>query len=219
VDISISVLDGRIVGARLLRVILTPNSAYRHHSDADVEVVQARWPVSFRPMNSNLLPAPFWRRLAAATYDGMLVLAIWMVIVALTVIIFSYAPLPRADRIQQAAMVLGTWFYFARSWTRGGQTLGMRAWRLGVRQVDGEGLTLTTATRRFMLMFVLCVLPLIIGGIAGYRYGWTSGPLPALILLPLFTMGALLIPGRRAVHDWLSRTEILLLPAVPSANR
>ena len=37
----------------------------------------------------------------------------------------------------QAWLALVAWFYLALSWTRGGQTLGMRAWRCRLVTADG----------------------------------------------------------------------------------
>lgn len=166
-------------------------------------------------MQTLTLPAPLWRRLAAAVYDGLLVLAICMVVLALTVIIFSYAPVPQVERVQKLLMGLGVWYYFVHSWSRGGQTLGMRAWRLRLRGGDGQTIGLLAASIRFVLMAVLCLLPVIIGGGAAWLHGWRTDPWALLLALPVLSMGWALLPGRRALHDRLSRSEVVSVPAPP----
>ena len=42
-------------------------------------------------------------------------------------------------------------------WTHGGQTLGMRAWRLQVQQDDGSALSLTQASLRLVTGFLSCL--------------------------------------------------------------
>ena len=41
-------------------------------------------------------------------------------------------------------------FFFVYFWTKNGQTLGMRAWRLRVQNLDGSLLSKTTAIKRLV---------------------------------------------------------------------
>lgn len=166
-------------------------------------------------MNLLTLPAPLWRRLAAAVYDGLLVIAICMAVLALTVIIFGYAPIAHAERVQKALMALAVWYYFARSWTRGGQTLGMRAWRLRLRGADGGDLRPLPASLHFLLMALLCLLPVVVGGGAAWLHGWREDPWVLLLALPLLSMGWTLLPGRRSLHDRLSHCEMVTVQPPP----
>lgn len=69
-------------------------------------------------------------------YDGILVVALWIIGAALIVI-------PAGDAVQpgsvlfQAFLWLLAWAYFALCWRRGGQTLGMRTWK--IRLVSNSG--------------------------------------------------------------------------------
>lgn len=78
-------------------------------------------------------------------------------------------------------------------WTHGGQTLGMRAWRIRVVRADGAPLTAGDAARRY-LAAALSLLPL------GMGFWW-----------------ALLDPARLAWHDRLSDTRLIRVPARPRA--
>lgn len=165
--------------------------------------------------HSLILPAALWRRLAVSLYDGLLVLAICMAIAVVATPLLSYIGGPQRSMLQ-VLMVLGSWFYFARSWTRGGQTLGMRTWRARLRRSDGEmALSLTAASTRFFLMLVLCILPVVIGGLGLFRDGW--GVAGLLIVLPVAVMAPAAIGSRRTLIDRLTRMEMVAEERPPQA--
>ncbi|MGQ0587464.1 MAG: RDD family protein [Gammaproteobacteria bacterium] len=140
-------------------------------------------------MSAIVLPAPLWRRLASAAYDALVLAAIWMVVVMADLFLLQgVAGLPYHAHLLRAELMLATLLFCGLSWTRGGQTLGMRAWRLQVRRVDGRPVTWPTALARFAWAF-LAWLPLGLGVL------WSA-----------------LDPARRAWHDRLSGTELVLLP-------
>ena len=134
------------------------------------------------------MPAPLWRRLAAALYDLLLLAAMWMVVAMLDTLVAGVAGVPADPRLLRALLFLATWGFFAWFWTHGGQTLGMRAWRLQVRTVDGRSLGLLTASVRFAFA-VIAWLPLGLGVL------WCA-----------------IDRRRRGWHDVASATEVVLLP-------
>ncbi len=85
----------------------------------------------------------FWRRLGALLYDLVLLLGVLMLANAIIVIPYevitshplyeSFLPLTLM-RLYLLAVIAGFYIYF---WTHGGQTLGMRAWRIRVIGDDG----------------------------------------------------------------------------------
>lgn len=158
-------------------------------------------------------PAPLWRRLAASVYDGLLVLAICMAITVLTTPVLAFLGGNNDRAVLQVLMVLGTWFYFARSWTRGGQTLGMRAWRLRLRRGGTDAsLGLTVASARFFLVLLLCILPITVGGLAAMRDSANAAAWLLLWLLPGFSMLLAVIGSRRALHDLACGSEMVSEP-------
>lgn len=106
--------------------------------------------------------ASFLRRLGAWFYDGLIIIAIEMmaagiVIASLDMLtyldLFSYgehldvSAFLAADPIWSkiyplylSAVFIG---FFAFFWTKGGQTLGMRAWKLRIQNQNGSNITLT----------------------------------------------------------------------------
>ena len=135
-----------------------------------------------------ILPAPLWRRLAAAAYDLLLLAAIFMVVARADVWTRSRLGLPGSVGALRALLLTAGFLFFGWFWTHGGQTLGMRAWRLQLRRVDGGPLTWPTALAR-------------------YAFAWL-----AWLPLGLGVLWSALDPRRRAWHDALSGTELVLLP-------
>lgn len=85
--------------------------------------------------------ATLWPRLFALIYDFFPMLALWMTVAAL-----SYAanggeavrPGSLGAWLEFVALLGVTFLYAGLSWRYGGQTLGMRAWRLRAVSADGE---------------------------------------------------------------------------------
>lgn len=158
-------------------------------------------------MNLPESPAPVWRRLAAVVYDALAVVAIVMVVGLLAqfatggtlfdtqghLLAWWYQPLQGA--------VVGA--YFLVSWVRGGQTLGMRPWR--IRVTDADGLPVTWARGAIRLaagalpLGLLTIYPFVSLKIALWApvAGW------AVLLLPAF-----IDRRRRGLHDMAAGTEI-----------
>ena len=116
-------------------------------------------------------------RLLALVYDALPVVALWMLLS--TAFTFGYTYLgghPVQDNIApfsplQWLLWLGCWgitaLYATLSWRRGGQTLGMRPWRLHVVGADGS----TPTTRQLWLRYAIGSLSLLAGGM-GFWWAW-----------------------------------------------
>ena len=106
-----------------------------------------------------LKSAPLWLRFAAAAYDLFPLIALWMLTAGLMLLAargrFDIAHPPWLYRTAlRAALLVVTAGYFVASWSRGGQTIGMRAWRLQVVADEGGQLTWTRASVRFAIALV-----------------------------------------------------------------
>jgi uncharacterized RDD family membrane protein YckC len=138
-------------------------------------------------------PAGLLRRLGALLYDSLLLLALLMVATA------AFLPLtggealdprnrPLLELAYRTVLVLLIVGFYGLFWTRRGQTLGMASWRLRVEREDGALLTWGDSLRRLAWACV-ALLPM------GLGYAWL-----------------LFDPRRRAWHDRLSRTRVVVLP-------
>lgn len=145
-------------------------------------------------------PPGLLRRLAAIFYDAFLV-------AGLVVSAFALAYLPLAmglglEDLRQHPMVrhlLGLWMLCVAAgfhlwfWTHGGQTLGMRAWRLRLVSVDGG----PVGFGRALVRYLVAVL------------SW--------LVLGLGFLWVLVDPEKRAWHDLASGTRLVLTD--PRADR
>ncbi|MDP7220329.1 MAG: RDD family protein [Arenicellales bacterium] len=140
---------------------------------------------SERPM----CPAGFFRRLGAMIYDSFLLIGVLFV---------AFLPVPLVDAAAAPALwikllkpvylLLVCYLFFGWFWTHGGQTLGMKAWRLRLRRNDGGEPLWSTAGMRFL------------------------GALVSWLILGLGFFWVLVDPGKRAWHDRWSRSRIIVLP-------
>jgi len=94
--------------------------------------------------------APFWRRLFAWVYDLLGALGIFILAILVGQIIIYLATLAWVDDFSLIASQLshnplwGTYlfavvqYYYVWCWVKGGQTVGMKTWRLQVYRNDGQ---------------------------------------------------------------------------------
>lgn len=103
-------------------------------------------------MNSTTsAPAPLGLRLTALIYDIFPLLGIWFFAGAVGLSIAGDENRFARNIVIQMLVLLLTASYFVISWTRGGQTIGMRAWRLRLIAEDGSRMTTARAIWRFVL--------------------------------------------------------------------
>lgn len=136
------------------------------------------------------------RRLAAMLYDGLLVIAIVLIAATPVVVVASGSPAPGWPRTLFRLYLLAVVFFFHTwFWVHGGQTLGMRAWRLKLVANNGSTLTWCTAAIRFGGAAVSLAA-------AGLGFWWIA-----------------LDRERRAWHDRLSNTRVVLVPKSDHASQ
>jgi uncharacterized RDD family membrane protein YckC len=151
-------------------------------------------------VHQDLPAAGLWRRLIALTYDAFLIAAIWFITAGIWVLVYPHTGLPAESingvtratpemlhRILFPILIIETWGFYALFWLHGGQTLGMRAWKIMSRDVRRQPMTLWQTVVRF------------IGGI----FSW--GALGGGYLLALAT-------PYQTLHDRLSATETVVVP-------
>ncbi len=143
--------------------------------------------------------AGFGRRFAALIYDGLLLIAVLMPYTWVVVLIHGGAVTEASGRLAWWAYRTGALAiaagYFVLNWTRSGQTLGMRAWRLRTLSDAGKPLPVGQAVARFLW------------GLAA----WAP-----------FGLGVLWLyadPEHIALHDRLSRTRVVVLSRSRDRNQ
>ncbi|NKJ20955.1 RDD family protein [Dyella sp. SG609] len=159
--------------------------------------------------NPSLMPATLPRRLLALFYD------LWAVIAILAMVGYACQRATGGQLIATAGHVETAWWYqplqglvlsayFIASWLRGGQTLGMRPWRLRLVRVDGGRVRFAQA----LIRLLAGAAPLLLLELA--RVSSTSVALWAvLIAWVIYFAWALTNARRRALHDVIAGTEVV----------
>jgi uncharacterized RDD family membrane protein YckC len=135
-----------------------------------------------------IYPAPLWRRLASASYDLLLAVALLLSGSLILVLVRDAAHLQIGLALWRAYYMVILFAFFGGFWMRGGQTLGMKAWRLQLRRDDGGRVLFLTALLRFLAAWLSWLL----GG-AGMLW-------------------CLVDRRRRAWHDIIAGTEVVTIP-------
>jgi len=129
------------------------------------------------------MQASFVRRSAALIYDALLLVAVFFVITAVAV------SLNEGEKVSSAGLrfvfLLTAYVFYTWFWLHGGQTLGMRAWRLRLVDANGRAPTWSAVSVRFLVA---------IGS-------WTACGLGHVWIL--------IDVHRRAWHDRVSRTFVI----------
>jgi len=119
-----------------------------------------------------------WRLLAMA-YDLWPVLALWIVVAVPFTVGYTFLGHHDAHRnipaysllwwVQWLSCWIVAGLYFVPSWRRGGQTLGMRPWRLRVVASDGAA----PSWRVLCVRYVVATISLLLGGL-GFWWAWVD---------------------------------------------
>ncbi len=141
------------------------------------------------PDDAATLPtAGLLRRLGAMFYDGLLLIALFMTLTAILLVLTGGEAIdgPLLPWYRLFLLLTGASF-FALFWRFGGQTLGMRAWRVQVRGPAGA---------------------------LGWREAWLrcAAALLSWLVLGLGFLWSLVDRDGLAWHDRLSGTRLIVVP-------
>ena len=139
----------------------------------------------------NAVPAGLVRRLAALAYDLLLLAGLVFIFTLIVLFARGGREIPPGTWWFELCLLAVSAFFFIGFWTHGGQTLGMRAWRLRLVTRGGERVGTRRALGRFLAAF-LSALP------AGLGFWW-----------------ALVDEERACWHDRWTGTRMLHEPAPP----
>ena len=148
------------------------------------------------------------RRLACLVYEGVLLFGVLMLAGYLyaTLTQQRHALLGRHGLQAFLFIVLGV--YHAWFWSRGGQTVAMRAWHIRLVTKAGGPVTQAHALARYLLSWMWFAPALVALSLAGiHSTGAIFGVLLAGVLAYAFT--ARLHPQRQYLHDALCGTRLV----------
>jgi len=139
-----------------------------------IDMSQTRF---FNP-SETIGPATLLRRLAAAAYDGLLVLAVLMVTTGIYMAISAFMlGTERYQAISESGENIGDpiltlflfmtlYCFFGYFWTRTGQTLGMQVWHIRIQNTNSTSISWIQVLMR-MIGATLSIFSL------GFGYLWT----------------------------------------------
>jgi len=132
-------------------------------------------------------PAGLFYRLVAMFYDTLLLLSVLLIATALA-LLATKGTLHYHNPFFRTFLFLICFSFYTWFWLHGGQTLGMRAWRLRLQRIDGQPVTIWQALLRFM------------------------AAIPSLALAGLGLLWILVDKDKLAWHDRISESMIVRLP-------
>ena len=142
-----------------------------------------------RPPGPNRVVRPgLLRRLAALVYDALLLFTVLFAATVPVLLLTGGRAISPNNPAYTIYLLAVSYIYVGWCWTRSGQTLGMRAWRMRVRTGRGEPL----GWRRSLGRFAAALLSI---GAAGIGLLWVA-----------------VDRDRLSLHDRLSGTALELLP-------
>jgi uncharacterized RDD family membrane protein YckC len=97
------------------------------------------------------LSANLWRRMAAMVYDSLLIFAVLIVVGATTLPFTNGLGISRDNIIFKLYVFGAIYVFLGWFWTHGGQTLGMRAWKIKLIQRNGNPVTWRPALFYYLL--------------------------------------------------------------------
>jgi len=143
--------------------------------------------------NNTVKYAGLLRRIAAMTYDSLLLVAL-LIFATAPVTLFTGGEATRSGNpFVSSWLFMVSFLFFAWFWTHGGQTLGMRAWKIRLQQENGQAISLLQALLRFMTGLPAWV----VFGLGGFLCSdFSTEHLPAVLQkLDGLPCAALITPG------------------------
>lgn len=147
-----------------------------------------------RKTNNNDVPqsAPLFRRLAAMVYDSFIVFSFLLLVTSIALLANKGGSLLPYKPYFLTYLILSTGLFLSWFWHRGGQTLGMLAWKIKVIDASGEPLRWPKALWRYFIA------------------------IPSITLGGLGLFWCLIDKDRQSLHDRLAGTK--MVKTVPKNN-
>lgn len=139
-------------------------------------------------------PCGLRRRLAAIVYDLLLLFAVLFAATAILLPFTHGEAISNNSLVYPLYLLAWTYVFFTWQWTHGGQTLGMRAWKIKLTDQSGHIIGWGTAGKRFFLAILSWLF-------AGAGYVWV-----------------LFDPEKLTFHDRYSGTRLIKIDDSQAGN-
>jgi uncharacterized RDD family membrane protein YckC len=155
------------------------------------------------------LPAPgLARRMAAFVYEGVLLFGVVFIAGFVYTTLTQQRHALQGQTGLQAVLFVVLALYFVTFWSRGGQTVAMRAWQLRVVTASGAPVPPRRALARYLLAWLWFAPALLAAHLAGLH---SSAAIFTLLLVGVlaYALLALLHPQRQFLHDVVCGTRLV----------
>jgi len=161
--------------------------------------------------------APVIKRLLAIFYDSFLLIAVLFLAMALLLLISGGYQLQDGNPLMTAYLLVISYVFFGWFWTHGGQTLGMRAWKLHIQQRNGDSVSWQQSALRFITALPAWIVFLIgislAAGIPLTSHPWLQvlERLPGWLVLVISIVWLILDQRPNNWRDRFSGTQVIKL--------
>lgn len=146
--------------------------------------------------------------MACFAYEGVLLFGVLMVAGYLFSSLTQQRHALEGRHGLQAFLFVVLGIYFGWFWSRGGQTVAMKAWHIKLVDGNGQPVRQSRAVARYLMSWLWFAPALLIVWLSGVRS--PSGTFMALGLGVLaYAMLALLLPSRQFLHDIACGTRLV----------
>ncbi|HET9822007.1 MAG TPA: RDD family protein [Burkholderiaceae bacterium] len=159
-------------------------------------------------------PPGLLRRLAAFVYEGVLLFGVVMIAGYLYGSLTQQRHALEGQTGLQAFLFVVLGIYFVTFWSRGGQTVALRAWHLRVARADGGPVSQGRALARYFAAWLWFLPALLVARLAGLHSAWQIFALMTVGVLA-YALLARLHPQRQFWHDALCGTRIVTWRPAP----
>jgi len=118
-----------------------------------------------KPVEDSSLSPGFFRHIAIIAYDALLLLALLFLATALVLPFNNGEAFSSSQFFFPIYILLVSFIYYGWFWTHGGQTLGMKTWKIKIQTLDKQPVTWALAFKRF-------ILALFSWGVGGLGFLW-----------------------------------------------
>lgn len=148
------------------------------------------------------------RRMAAFMYEGVLLFGVVFVAGYFFSAMTQQRHAMQGQHALQAFLFAVLGIYFAWFWSRGGQTVAMKAWHIRVVDRQGRGLSQARALARYVLSYLWFVPALLSAWASGLH---STGAIMGALLagIAAYAVLALLLPQKQFLHDVLCGTQLI----------
>ena len=157
------------------------------------------------------------RRLSSIVYESLLALAVLFLPFLVFELVVQGAHTPLTEHMRQCLAFLVMGAYFIHQWSREGQTLAMKTWRLKLVLPGHAHVPLRVAAYRYVLSW-MWLLPGILVSYALDLQHWQALSAVGIGMLA-WSATALFTGNGQFLHDKLLGTQIVQLPAPAKKGR